>query len=148
MKVAVEPSTEVAAFVVTVGAPGVVKDSNVPGVVPIAFEASAQKKYVVPAVRPVIGSENATAALPLPSDVPAIDTRVPKVSLQTPGLVVEYRNQPVPALPRGFAEPLSVAVVPVTSVAADVVTAGAAEVVKLRTVPKRVPAEFEAIAQT
>ncbi len=34
-------STEVAAFVVTVGAPGVVNVSNEPGVVPMAFEASA-----------------------------------------------------------------------------------------------------------
>ena len=94
-----------------------------------------------------MGSEYATLVLPLPSEVPATDTRVPKVSLQVPGLVAEYRNQPVPAVPRGFAEPFNVALVPVISVAAEVMTAGAAVVVKERTIPKRVPAEFEAIAQ-
>ena len=40
-------------------------------------------------MRPVIGSEYGTAALPLPSDVPPeTGARVPKASLQVPGLVV------------------------------------------------------------
>ena len=48
----------------------------------------------------------------------------------------------------GFADPLSVAVVPVTAVAATVVTAGAAGVVNDNTVPNLVPTEFWPMAQT
>ena len=53
-------------------------------------------------------------------------TRVPNVSLQVTGFVVETRNQPVVASPFGLPEPLSAADVLVTDVAADVAAVGAA----------------------
>ena len=73
--------------------------------------------------------------------------RVPKVSLQAPGLVALKRNQPVAARPFGFAVPCSVAACLVTEVGATVVTVGAAGVVKDSTEPKPEPTEFEAMAQ-
>ena len=47
----------------------------------------------------------------------------------------------------GFADPLSVAVVDVRPVAAEVVTVGTVAVVNDSTAPNAVPSEFEAIAQ-
>jgi hypothetical protein len=72
---------------------------------------------------------------------------VPNVLLQVPGLTVLYRKYPVVADWFGFAEPLSVAPVVVTDVAATVVTVGTDAVVNDITVPNPVPAEFEAMAQ-
>jgi hypothetical protein len=93
--------------------------------------------------------ENATELLPEPSaEPPAMGARVPKLSLQVPGLAVEKRNQPVVASPPGIADPFSWPVVPVSTVALLVVTAGsAAGVVKERTAPKPNPKAFEAMAQ-
>ena len=83
------------------------------------------------------------------AEPPAAGARVPKVSLQVPGLVVAYRNQPVVAPPPGFAVPLSWALAPVRSVALLVFTAGTlGSVVKLSTAPNEVPMAFCAIAQT
>jgi hypothetical protein len=53
----------------------------------------------------------------------------------------------VAVAPLGLAEPLSVAVVEVTSVAAAVITVGVASDVKVSTVPVPVPSAFPAIAQ-
>lgn len=79
---------------------------------------------------------------------PLTGARSPKVSLQVPGLVAEYRNQPVVAPPLGFAAPFRVTAVPVTFVALFVVTTGArAAVVNDRTEPKDVPIPLLAIAQ-
>jgi hypothetical protein len=50
-------------------------------------------------------------------------------------------------LPFGLDEPLSVAVVAVTGVAASVATVGGIGAVKLRMMPNDVPTELEAIAQ-
>src|SRR5881227_1692418 len=93
--------------------------------------------------------EKGAATVPPPSEVPPdAGTRVPKLSLQVPGLVADQRNQPVAGSPLGMAEPLSVAVVPVTFEAASVVTDGAAGgVVKVRTLPTDRPMELEATAQ-
>ncbi len=63
----------------------------------------------------------------MPSPVPLVaGTRVPKMSLQVPGLVVLMRNQPVVASPFGLPEPLSTADVVMTDVAAVVAAVGAA----------------------
>src|SRR5512133_2544333 len=93
--------------------------------------------------------EYGTAAVPPPRLAPPVaGARVPKVSLQVPGLVVLYRNQPVAGSPLGMDEPLRVAVVPVIPEAASVVTDGAAGgVVNVSTAPKVVPMEFEAMEQ-
>jgi hypothetical protein len=88
--------------------------------------------------------------LPAPSDEPPLPTgaRVPKLSLQLPGLAVAYRNQPVVAAPPGFAYPFSVAVVPVSGDAPSVSTAGGfASVVNDSTAPNDVPYALLAIAQ-
>src|SRR6185436_673542 len=98
--------------------------------------------------RPLSGCEYATGELPAPSDEPPdAGTRVPKLSLQAPGLTADQRNQPVAASRRGLAAPLSVAVVLPTPPAALVVVSGTPGVVKVRTEPNDVPTEFEAIAQ-
>ena len=99
--------------------------------------------------RPVIGSENATVALAEPRAVPPVaGRRVPKVSLQVPGLVVLTRNQPVVVSPRAMPEALSTAELVVMLVAESVVTDGAvAGVVKNRTLPKVVPKALLATAQ-
>jgi hypothetical protein len=78
---------------------------------------------------------------------PAEGARVPNASLQLPGFTVLYRNQPVVVSWFGFAEPLSVAPVLVTEVAATVDTVGADAVVNDITEPKPVPTAFEAMAQ-
>ena len=62
-------------------------------------------------------------------------------------MVVLYSNHPVVANPFGLTEPLSVAVVAVTGVAARVLTAGAAVVAKVSTEPNDRPSGFWAIAQ-
>jgi hypothetical protein len=67
--------------------------------------------------------------------------------LQLPGFAVLYRNQPVVVSWFGVADPFSVAVVFVTSVAATVVTLGADAVLNDITDPKPVPAALEAMAQ-
>src|SRR5437868_6620206 len=99
--------------------------------------------------RPVTGCEKLTKVRPEPRAVPPLaGTRVPKVSLQAPGLAVAKRNQAVVAPPSGLAEPLSVAEKAATLVAASVVTDGAcAWVVKLKSDPTVVPSEFWAMAQ-
>jgi hypothetical protein len=78
---------------------------------------------------------------------PADGTRVPKVSLQVPGLVVSKRNQPRVETRLGFAAPFMTALTLPTDVAASVEAVGAAGVVNESTAPKRVPAVLEAIAQ-
>ena len=76
--------------VVTLGTAGVVTLTGKPKPVPAEFEAIAQKKYVVPRVRPVMFSRKVCDELPAPRFVPpAAGARVPNVSLQVPGLVVE-----------------------------------------------------------
>ncbi len=50
-------------------------------------------------------------------------------------------------MPLGFADPLSVAVVEVTGVAASVVTVGVAGAANDSSEPYAMPCEFEAIAQ-
>ena len=65
-----------------------------------------------------------------------------------PGLVGLHRNQPVVLFPFGFPDPLSVAVVAMTGVAASVLTVGNDGVVNMRTVPYAMPTAFWAIAQT
>jgi hypothetical protein len=72
---------------------------------------------------------------------------VPKLSLQEPGLSVEYRNQPVAEARFGFAEPFSVAPVLVSALKGSVVTLGGPAVVNERTVPNPVPDVLEAMAQ-
>ena len=85
---------------------------------------------------------------PEPKDEPPLTgARVPKTSLQVPGLVVLYRNQPVAAAPFGFEDPFSKADEVVTLVAAEVVAVGGNGVVKVKMEPKPVPTEFWAIAQ-
>ena len=97
----------------------------VPNAVPFPFWAIAQKKYVVPALKPVIGRLYGTWELPPPSDVPPLlGALVPNESLQLPGWLVLYRNQPVAEVPFGSAEPLRVAALLVTEVAAPVETVG------------------------
>jgi hypothetical protein len=64
-----------------------------------------------------------------------------------PGLVGPKRNQPVVAPPFGFADPLSVAIVLATPVAASVTTVGATGVMNDWIAPKAVPAAFWAMAQ-
>ena len=90
-----------------------------------------------------------TLLVPAPSaEPPAAGARVPKESLQVPGLAVAYRNQPVVAAPPGFAVPLSVAVAPVSAVGELVLTTGRlACVVNDSTAPKVVPYVFLPIAQ-
>ncbi len=70
------------------------------------------------------------------------------VSLQVPGLVVNSRNHAVAAEPFGLPEPFSWAVLVVTAVAGEVVTAGLSNVVNDTGAPYDVPSEFGAIAQT
>jgi hypothetical protein len=66
-------------------------------------------------------SEKATLEEPAPRSLPPLDgVRVPKESLQVPGLVVPYLNQPKVVAPRGTPEPFSVAVVPFRFVSVDV----------------------------
>ena len=62
---------------------------------------------------------------------PETGARVPKASSQLPGFVVLYLNQPVVNPPFGFAEPLRVADVDNTFIAALVVTDGADSVVEV-----------------
>ena len=104
---------------------------------------------MVPAVSPVTFSLKVTGAFPKGIAVPPVaGTRVPKASLQTPGLDVEYRNQAVAAAPVGFAEPVSVPVVAVSAEGVVVVTVGTwGGVVKDSTEPRRVPMVFCAMAQ-
>jgi len=92
---------------------------------------------------------NATLVVPDPSELPPErGARVPKLSLHVPGLTVAYRNQPIVASPPGFAEPFSCPVVPERSVAALVVTTGAAAgVVNERSDPNDVPYVFRPMAQ-
>lgn len=80
---------------------------------------------MVPLVRPPAEFEYATADEPEPRAVPPdAGRRVPKESVQLPGLVALYRNHPVVAKPFGLADPLSVADVVVIADAALVVTVG------------------------
>ena len=68
---------------------------------------------------------------------PVAGTRVPKVSLQVPGLVVAMRNQAVVAAPLGFADPFKVMAMPV---APSVLTVGGlAGVVNDISEPRPVP---------
>jgi len=69
--------------------------------------------------------------------------------LHIPGSTVEYRNHPAVDEPFGLAEPLNVASLAVTDVAAEVVTVGGGgtAVVKFNSEPKLVPSELCAIAQ-
>ena len=85
--------------------------------------------------------ENATDELPEPSnEPPVVGTRVPNASFGVPGFVIAYRNQPVEAEPPGLPVPFSVAVVPLSDVAALVITAGAnGAVVSDKIEPKDVP---------
>jgi hypothetical protein len=77
-----------------------------------------------------------------------VGRRVPKLSSQLLGLLIEYRNHPVVLAPPGFAEPLSVAELDETEVgAAVVVTGGTAGVAIVSTAPKAVPTELLARAQ-
>jgi hypothetical protein len=90
-----------------------------------------------------------TGFIPAPKSVPPVlGARVPNVSSQVPGFVVEYRNQPVDETPLGFAVPLSVAPVAVIDVAAFDNRDGAAPgVVNCNTDPKEIPPEFWLTAQ-
>lgn len=72
---------------------------------------------------------------------------MPKLSLHTPGSEVEYRKWPSAASPFGFEEPLSVAELDVTNVAAEVTAVGAFGVVNDSTDPKAVPSALDAMAQ-
>ena len=88
--VAVVPVTSVAACVVTEGDGDGTKERTAPNDVPVPFEATAQKKYVWPVVRPLSEAVYGCAPLPEPRSVPPIaGERVPNESLQVPGLVVE-----------------------------------------------------------
>ena len=120
-----------------------------PNAAPPGFDAIAHTKYVTPGLSPVSATENGAADVPMPNAMPPIaGTRVPKVSSQLAGMLLEYRNQPVPAVPPGFAVPLSVASCAVRSVVGPVVTIGkGASTVKVSTWPKAVPTTFEEIAQ-
>ena len=89
-RVAVDAVTSVAAPVTIVGAFNVVNDCTVPNDLPTMFSTIAQKKYVVPAERPVTNCEYDAALVPLPSAEPSVaGARVPKVSSHVPGFVVE-----------------------------------------------------------
>jgi hypothetical protein len=116
---------------------------------PTEFCAIAQTEYVVPVERPVTGCEYVTGELPNGIAVPPVaGTRVPKASLQTPGLDVAKRNHAVAAAPLGFALPLKVPVVDVRIVGVPVVTPGTCGgVVKVSNAPSCVPMVFWAIAQ-
>ena len=73
-------------------------------------------------VRPLIGVLKATADDPDPSAVPPeAGALVPKVSLQVPGFVVLYLNQPVAEAPLGSPVPLRVALDEVIFVAGEIV---------------------------
>jgi hypothetical protein len=99
---------------------------------------------------PVMPNEYATLLVPEPkdaSDALFAGERVPKVSLQVPGLVVEYRKCANVPSPLGFAEPFNVAELAVVALADEVTTDGCDGVVKLTTEPNDSPAEFCAIAQ-
>ena len=86
--------------------------------------------------------------MPEPSaEPPLAGARVPKVSLQLPGLVVEYRNQPVVVAAPGLTEPFSVADEPVTLVALAVTVTGAPGTVKESTGPNAFPEAFATTAQ-
>ena len=83
---------------------------------------------------------------------PEAGARVPKESLQEPGFVVLYLNQPSPEFPApfGLTVPLSIAESTVILVAAFVVTVGnmgGSEATKESTEPNDIPPAFEAIAQ-
>ena len=67
--------------------------------------------------------------------------------VQVPGLLVLKRNHAVVELPLGLAEPLSVAVVAVTGVAAKVATVGGIGAVNERMTPNEVPSALDAMAQ-
>ena len=97
----------------------------------------------------MIGSEKGTGDMPDPSEVPPFEgALIPNTSLGVPGLVVEYRNHPVVAPLFGFAEPLSMAEVPMRDVALFVVVVGGDDgVVKEMTDPNEIPIELETIAQ-
>jgi len=81
----------------------------------------------VPGVSPIVVIWYDWLVVPDPSPVPLVaGTRVPNVSLQVTGFVVEIRNKPVVASPFGLPEPFSAADVLVTDVAAEVEAVGAA----------------------
>src|SRR5947208_436237 len=100
-------------------------------------------------VSPVTVCEKPIGLVPAPRFEPPVPAgaRVPKVSLQAPGLVALQRNQPVAAELLGFAEPLSCADDEVTALAAMEVTDGPCGVANDSTVPNDVPTEFCAMAQ-
>ena len=78
---------------------------------------------------------------------PLVGARVPKVSLQAPGFVVENRNQAVAFAPFGVTEPLSTTLVFDRLETVDVVTVGAFGVVTDSNEPNVVPTELVAPAQ-
>ena len=137
----------VAASVVTMGAPGVMKVSTSPSVVPAELVATTQYQYCVPPVRPVTEVDQFTAAVPEPCETaPVVGRSAPKVVLQVPA-TVEKRNCAVVARPLGLMVALSVAELVTTEVAATVVTVGAEGVVNVCTGPKVVPTALVAPAQ-
>jgi hypothetical protein len=78
----------------------------------------------------------------------AAGAREPNESLQVPGFVVEYRNQPIAIARFGIPEPFSCAAVLEMLVAATVVVVGGVGVVNVTTLPNVVPTEFIANAHT
>ncbi len=74
-----------------------------------------------------------------------LGTRVPKVSLQVPGLLVAMRNQPVAVAPLGLAEPYRLVTMPeAESVDTE---GGPGGVVNESTAPKPTPYELLTMAQ-
>lgn len=148
LSVALADVTRVAAEVVTAGAASVVKDNTAPNEVPMEFWAMAQKKYVVAPVRPVRFCVKLCGVVPLPRlEPPVAGKRVPKVSLQVPGLVVEYRTHAVVASAAGFTVPPTSAAADVTFEAAVEVTVGEPGVKNVNTEPKPMPLPFCAMTQ-
>ena len=141
--------TSVSASVVTVGGAEVVKVSTLPTVVPSEFCAMAQNQYCVPGDSPVADRVNPTDETPEPRFEPAVaGTRVPKASLQVPGLFAATRNQPVVCAPLGVPKPPSVALVEVIDVTLLVETCGAVtSVVNDSTTPVLLPCTLSAKAQ-
>ena len=91
LSVAAVPDETAAKLVVTCGsAGGVVNERTDPNEVPMAFAPMAHTKYVVPGVNPVALAVKGTAMFDVPSaKFEKLGSRVPKESLQLPGLTVE-----------------------------------------------------------
>lgn len=120
---------------VTAG-PAVTKTVSGPYVVPAPFAATRRKWYAVPAVSSPMGTDAVRA--------PGLELWL-CVAVRTPYAVVgPYSKYHEVEWPRASTEPLSVAVVEVTALAAAAVTPGGPVVVKVWSAPALVPIAFVA----